>query len=250
MAKKNNFSIDRLINGERVEKYDYIITQQDPLSFVTESFQKVIINLDYANVDKNLKVIQFTSTLPSEGKSTFVSNLSYLLGQRGKKVIVIDLDLRKPKMNRVFNAPNKNGLTDYLSGKITLDKAINHSDDLGIDFITAGEKTSAIINVLEAQKLKDLISNLRETYDYVLLDTPPVIAVSDALYISKIADGIIFIVAQGKAKKTVVKDAISSLKNHGVNVIGMVLTQVDLKSSAYGYGQSYSYYSSDEDRDL
>lgn len=248
MAKKrNNFSIDRLLTGERVEKYDYIITKQDPLSFVTESFQKVIINLEYANVDNNLKVIQFTSTLPSEGKSTFVSNLSYLLGQRGKKVIVIDLDLRKPKFNRVVNAPNKNGLTDYLSGKITLETAINSSKELGIDFITAGEKTSAIVNVLEAKKLKDLIETLKEQYDYVLLDTPPVIAVSDALYISKLADGVIFIVAQGRAKKTMVKEAISNLKDHGVNILGLVLTQVDLKSGLYGYGQDYSYYSDDDD---
>ncbi|MFA5471563.1 MAG: CpsD/CapB family tyrosine-protein kinase [Acholeplasmataceae bacterium] len=244
MAKKK-FSIEKLINGERVEKYDYLITKYDPLSFVTESFQKVIINLEYANVDKNLKVIQFTSTLPSEGKSTFVSNLSYLMGQKGQKVILLDLDLRKPKMNRVFNVPNKNGLTDYLAGKITLDEAINHSDDIGIDFINAGEKTTSVINVLEAKKLKELIAQLREIYDYVLLDTPPVISVSDALYISKLADGVIFIVAQGKAKKVLVKDAIKTLKEYGVNILGIVFTQFDMKSG-YGYGQDYSYYSDDE----
>jgi capsular exopolysaccharide synthesis family protein len=244
MAKKK-FSIEKLINGERVEKYDYLITKYDPLSFVTESFQKVIINLEYANVDKNLKVIQFTSTLPSEGKSTFVSNLSYLMGQKGQKVILLDLDLRKPKMNRVFNVPNKNGLTDYLAGKISLDEAINHSDDIGIDFINAGEKTTSVINVLEAKKLKELIAQLRETYDYVLLDTPPVISVSDALYISKLADGVIFIVAQGKAKKVLVKDAIKTLKEYGVNILGIVFTQFDMKSG-YGYGQDYSYYSDDE----
>jgi len=244
MAKKK-FSIEKLINGERVEKYDYLITKYDPLSFVTESFQKVIINLEYANVDKNLKVIQFTSTLPSEGKSTFVSNLSYLMGQKGQKVILLDLDLRKPKMNRVFNVPNKNGLTDYLAGKISLDEAINHSDDIGIDFINAGEKTTSVINVLEAKKLKELIAQLREIYDYVLLDTPPVISVSDALYISKLADGVIFIVAQGKAKKVLVKDAIKTLKEYGVNILGIVFTQFDMKSG-YGYGQDYSYYSDDE----
>ena len=244
MAKKK-FSIERLINGERVEKYDYLITKYDPLLFVTESFQKVIINLEYANVDGNLKVIQFTSTLPSEGKSTFVSNLSYLMGQKGQKVILLDLDLRKPKMNRVFNVANRNGLTDYLAGKIKLEEAINHSEDIGIDFINAGEKTTSVINVLEAQKLKDLIAHLRETYDYVLLDTPPVISVSDALYISKLADGVIFIVAQGKAKKVLVKDAIKSLKEHNINILGIVFTQFDIKSG-YGYSQDYSYYSDDE----
>ena len=240
MAKKN-FSLDRLINGERVQKYDYLVTKQDPLSFVTESFQKVIINIEYSNVDGNLKVIQFTSTLPSEGKSTFVSNLSYLLGQKGKKVILLDLDLRKPKMNRVFNVPNKDGLTDYLAGKIELEKAINHSEQIGIDFITAGEKTSAVVNVLEAKKLKDLIAHLRETYDYVLLDTPPVISVSDALYISKLADAIIFIVAQNKAKKALVKEAINTLKDYGTPILGMVLTQFDMKSG-YGYNQDNSHY--------
>jgi protein-tyrosine kinase len=242
---KNKFSIERLISGDRVEKYDYLVTKYDPLSFVTESFQKVIINIEYANVDQNIKVIQFTSTLPSEGKSAFVSNLSYLMGQKGKKVILLDLDLRKPKMNRVFNVANKNGLTDYLAGKISLEEAINHSDKIGIDFITAGEKTSAVVNVLEAKKLQDLIMMLKEKYDYVLLDTPPVISVSDALYICKLADGIIFVVAQGRAKKVLVKDAITTLKDHGVNILGLVFTQFDMKSG-YGYNKDYSYYSDDE----
>ena len=248
MARKKNFSLERLINGERVQKYDYLVTKQDPLSFVTESFQKVIINIEYSNVDGDYKVIQFTSTLPSEGKSTFVSNLSYLMGQKGKKVVLLDLDLRKPKMNRVFNVPNKDGLTDYLAGKIPLDKAIKHSDEIGIDFITAGEKTSAVVNVLEAKKLKDLIAQLRETYDYVLLDTPPVISVSDALYIANLADGIIYIVAQNKAKKALVKEAMSSLKDHGTPILGMVLTQFDMKSG-YGYNKDYSYYNYSEEDD-
>jgi protein-tyrosine kinase len=200
-----------------------------------------LINLDYANIDGNYKVIQFTSTLASEGKSTFVSNIAYLLGQKSKKVVLIDLDLRKPKMHRVFNVPNKNGLTDYLSGKISFDKVVQTSSDLGIDFIVTGEKTTAVVNVLEANKLKELIQKLRETYDYVLLDTPPVIAVSDALYISKLADGIIFVVAYGNTKKSLVKEAIHTLKHNHVNIIGTVLTQVNLKSGEYGYGYDYTY---------
>ncbi len=236
MSKKLN-----LFNGERNERYDYIVTKEQPLSYTAESFQKVLINLDYANIDGNYKVIQFTSTLASEGKSTFVSNMAYLLGQKGKKVILIDLDLRKPKMHRVFNVPNKNGLTDYLSGKIPYDKLIQSSKELGIDFMITGEKTTAVVNVLEAKKLAELIAKLRETYDYVLLDTPPVIAVSDALYISKLTDGIIFVVAYGNAKKSLVKEAIQTLKHNNVNIIGTVLTQVNLKSGEYGYGYDYTY---------
>lgn len=236
MSKKKN-----IFASERNERYDYIVTKEQPLSYTSESFQKVLINFDYANIDQKIKVIEFTSTLASEGKSTFVSNLAYLMGQKNKKVVLIDLDLRKPKGHRVFNSPNKDGLTDYLSGKISYEKLIKHSDEFGIDFIVTGEKTTAVINVLEAQKLADLVTTLREHYDYILLDAPPVIAVSDALYISKLADGVIFVVAQGVAKKAIVKEAIQTLKHSNVHIIGTVLTQVSLKGGEYGYGYDYSY---------
>ena len=235
MSKKSN------LFKERNERYDYIVTKEQPLSYTSEAFQKVIINLDYANVDGKLKIIQFTSTLASEGKSTFVSNLAYLLAQKGKKVILVDLDLRKPKLHRVVNVPNKDGLTEYLAGKISYDNAIRKSEDLLFDYIISGEKTTAIVNVLESSKIQELFETLRETYDYILLDTPPVIAVSDALYVAKNADGVVFVVAQGIAKKTLVKEAIETLKKNHVHLIGTVLTQVNLKSREYGYGYDYSY---------
>ncbi len=238
---KRNKTINELFNGERIERYDYLVTKEQPLSYVSESFQKVIINLDYANIDGNFKVIQFTSTLASEGKTTFISNFSYLLGQKGKKVCLVDLDLRKPKLHRVFNVTNRLGLNDYLSGKLEIKDLVRPSDEVGIDYNISGEKTSAVVNVLEAKKLHDLIQNLKEQYDYVLLDTPPVIAVSDALYVAKIADGVIFLVAQNIARKTLVREALQTLQNNKVKVIGTVLTQVNLKTGEYGYGYDYSY---------
>ena len=236
-----NKHLKYLFNGEREEKYDYIVSKEQPMSYTTESFQKVLINLDYVNIDGNYKVIQFTSTLAAEGKTTFISNMAYLMSQRGKKVCLIDLDLRKPKINRIFKVPNDNGLTDYLSGKIAFDQLIQHDKELGFDYIVSGEKTTAVINVLEAKKLEDLIAKLRETYDYVLLDTPPIIAVSDALYIAKHTDGVIFIVSHNHAKKSMVKEAISNLRRNNVDIIGTILTQVDLKHGEYGYGYDYSY---------
>jgi protein-tyrosine kinase len=238
MSKKKKINIFQI---ERNERYDYLVTKEQPLSYTSECFQKVLINIDYANLDNDMKVLQFTSTLASEGKSTFISNLAYLLGQKGKKVILIDLDLRKPKMNRVFNVTNREGLTDYLSGKVQYENVIRHSEEIGVDFIVGGEKTTSVVNVLEAKKLKELIIRLKSEYDYVLLDTPPVIAVSDALYVAKLADGVIFLVAQNVAKKSLVKEAIQTLKHNNVHIIGTVLTQVDLKNDSYGYGYDYSY---------
>ncbi|QWB95410.1 CpsD/CapB family tyrosine-protein kinase [Mycoplasmatota bacterium] len=247
MAKKQ-VAIDKLINGkQRVEKYDYLITKNEPLSFATESFQKIVIDLDYTNLDNDHKVLQFTSTLPSEGKSTFVSNIAYLLSQKNKKVILLDLDLRKPKINRAFSVPNKNGITDYISSKITLEEAIKTSEDLGIDFMVAGENTSLVTNVLESNKMKELIDSLRERYDYVLLDTPPVMAVSDAIVVSRYTDGIIFIIAQGKAKKKLVKESIQTLKRYDVNILGIVFNQVKMGQAGYGYMNDYSYYQDKND---
>lgn len=244
MPKENKqAALDKLINGkQRIEKYDYLITKNEPLSFATESFQKIVIDLDYANVDNEHQVLQFTSTLPSEGKSTFISNIAYLLGKKNKKVILLDLDLRKPKINRAFSVPNKNGITDFVSSKITLDQAIKHSDEIGIDYIVAGEQTSLVTNVLESKKMKELIESLKETYDYVLLDTPPVMAVSDAIIVSRYADGVLFVVAQGKAKKKLVRESIATLKKYDVNIIGIVFNQVKMGQAGYGYKQNYSYY--------
>ena len=227
--------------AELSKKYDYLFAKEQPFAYSTECFQKVLINLEYVNLDGHQKVIQFTSTLANEGKSTLISNMAYLLGQKGKKVVVIDLDLRIPKLHRVFNATNRLGLTDYLAGKIEFDRLIRHSEKIGIDYIVSGEKTSAVINILESKKLSALIDQLKESYDYILLDTPPVLAVSDALFIAKITDGIIFVVAQGQTKKALVREAISTLKNKHVNIIGFILNKVKLNNSGYGYGYDYKY---------
>ncbi len=238
MAKNKSLFSRNIEDG-----YNYLVTKEQPLSYATESFQKILVNLDYINLDGTKRVIEFTSTIASEGKTTFVTNFSYLLGQKGKKVILLDLDIRKPKLHRVFNAINDSGLTDYLSGKIAFENLVRHSEHDNLDYILAGEKTTAIINVLESKKLKDLIQKLKETYDFVLLDTPPVIAVSDALYIAKNADGVIFIVAQNTAKKTLVKEAVQTLKMNGVPIIGLVLTRVNMKNGLFGKSidQTYQY---------
>src|SRR5690554_2539219 len=115
----------KLFQKDRNAEYDYLVTHEQPLSFVTEAFQKALVNLEYVNIDGNYKVIQFTSSLAGAGKTTFVSNIAYLLGKKGKKVVLMDLDLRKPKVNRIFNAPNENGITDYLAGKIEYKELIN-----------------------------------------------------------------------------------------------------------------------------
>ena len=205
--KKNKF-----FKRERLARHNYVITKEQPFSYVSEAFQKTLVNLEFVNVDGNFKVIHFTSSLAGAGKTTFVANIAYLLGQKNKKVVIVDLDLRKPKVNRIFDDSNIDGVTDYLNGKISYEELLKYSEDLKINYVVAGARTLSVVNVLESNKLKDLIKKLSDEFDYVLIDSPPVIAVSDALYIAKLVDGVVFVVAQNEGKKTIINEAVNILK--------------------------------------
>ena len=232
---------NKLFKRNRLLPYNYIWTRENPISYITEEFQKFLANLEYVNVDKKYKVIQVTSSLTREGKSTFISNIAYLLAQKGHSTVLIDLDLRKPKIHRIYDCENNNGITDVLSGKISLDLAIKKDKKYKFDVITSGEKTTAVVNLIQSEKMKKLISDLKERYDYVLIDSPPVINVSDALYISNLSDSLIFVVAHKVVKRGIARDAMNLLRQNKINVLGVVMTQVDLKKSKYGYGYGYGY---------
>lgn len=221
--------------------YNFIWTKKNPISYITEEYQKFMANLEYVNVDKKIKAILITSTISSEGKTTFLSNVAYLLAQKKYKTLLIDLDLRKPKVHRIYDVPNNKGVTDILAGRIELDSAIRTKREYGFDCITAGEKTSTVTNLIESDKMKKLFLELREKYDYILVDAPPVINVSDSLYISKLTDGVIFVVDQHSTKRNLIKEAVRLLKQNNVNIIGAAITQVDLRKSGYGYGYGYDY---------
>lgn len=225
------------------EDYTYIIAKEQPFSYTTESYQKAIINLEYANIDNKYKVLQFTSTLEGEGKTTTIVNLAYLLAQRGKKVLLMDLDLRKSKLHRVFNVPNDKGLNNYLLDKIQIDELVQRDEELNLDFIVTGERTTSITNILTSKKLEELIKDLKEEYDYVLVDSPPILAVSDSLFITKLVDGIVTIVAQNRAVKKDIKEAYSALRISGTPVIGSILTQVKFNKREYAY---YTYEQEDD----
>lgn len=232
----------KLFQKERNIEYHYIVSREQPFSYVAEAFQKALVNIEFANVDGNLKVLQLTSSLAGAGKTTFISNMAFLLAKKNKKVVILDLDLRKPKVHRIFQTPNEKGLTDYLSGNLSYEKLVREDKSTGIDYIPTGGATSAVVNLLEAQKLKDLIAKLKGLYDYVLVDSPPVIAVSDALYISKLVDGVIFVVSQHEAKRSIINEAIQTLRQNNVNIIGTIFTQVNVRDSElYSYAYSYEY---------
>lgn len=232
--------------SHRLEDYRYLVSKEKPLSYITESFQKVALNIETANIDHQSKIIQVTSTQPDEGKSTLITNVGYLLAQQQKKTLLIDLDLRRPKLHKIFHTPNKFGLIDYIIGKCDLEQIINHCEDSDVHYIVAGTRTQLITHVLSSQKLKDLLDELNQSFDYILLDSPPVLSVSDALYISKLSDAVIYVIAEDRAKKSAIKEGVELLMQQNAKILGAVLTQKTSHFHTYKYKYDKSYYTKND----
>jgi capsular exopolysaccharide synthesis family protein len=230
--------LNTLINDKSKEKANTSsLIDATPKSF--EPYNRLISNVKFSNVDNPYKVLMFTSSVVNELKSTVCSNFSYTLAHNEKKVVIIDLDTRKPRIHKVFNVKKENGIVEYLSGQIKLDELIKKSS-IGVDVITVGSEVSNPVTLLESQKLKELINELKETYDYVIIDTPPLTACNDAAIISKLADAIIFNIAINQGKKKEIKSSIEELLDAKANIIGINVTKANLKDRGEYYYYDYS----------
>lgn len=217
-----------------------IITVEEPLSLAAESYRRIKTSLEFANVDKQPQVVQVVSSMQGEGKSVTVLNLAATYAEDGKKVIVVDLDFRRPKLHRSFNVENKNGITDVLAGHIKLEDAIKHGDN-GIDCLNRGEKAPYPTAVLGSEQMAKLFDELRKLYEYIIVDCPPILAVSDATIISRLCDGCLFVISQSKTEKNAAKESIKILRDNNVNVLGCVFCGITSRGSNY-YNSKYKYY--------
>ncbi len=221
--------------GTRSNKQSYLV--EDLSSIYSEAYQTIQVNIDLSSIDKPVKVFAVTSPNPGEGKTTTACNLANLYAKQGKKVIIIDLDLRRSDVHRVLGVENRNGIVDYCSKKATLEEVIKTRDNL--DIITAGKATIFPNVVLQSKMLENLISQFRDKYDYIILDTPPVLLVSDVLLLGQIVDGVINVASIGFTKKAEVMKSVRLLKDTNINILGIVVTHDKLKKSYYYYRYHY-----------
>ncbi len=217
-----------------------IITVEEPLSIAAESYRRIKTSLEFSNVDRQIQVIQLCSSSMGEGKSVTALNLAATYKEDNKKVLVIDLDFRRPKIHRSFRAENKNGITDVLAGNIKLEEAIKHSD-LGIDYLVRGSSVPYPTALLGSENLQKIFETLRKQYEYIIVDCPPILAVSDATIIARLCDGCIFVVSQQKTEKNAAKESVKLLRDNNVNILGVVFTFISSKRSNY-YSSRYKYY--------
>ncbi len=212
-------------------------------SFQPEGYNKLKDNILFMNADNTKKVIQVESSVKSEGKTTVICNLGVSLGLTDKKVVIVDLDFYRPKVHRVFEIEKEVGIAEYILGNASLKDIIKPSGRVNVDIITRGAEVQNSALVFVSDKFKNMINELREIYDYVLLDCAPVLQVSDYIHLSTLSDGVIFLVSHASTTRAQVKEAVEELKKNGAKILGTVFTMYDKKKDK-SYSGDKSYYGS------
>ena len=222
-----------------------IIVSEGSSRFGSHGYTRLRDNMIYINSDGNHKTIQIESAMAKEGKTSVAANLAVSLGITEKKVIVVDLDFRRPRLHRVFGLAKENGIAEYMMGTIDRDKLIKHTSYKNVDLITRGTEIYNPALILVSDRFKELILSLREEYDFILLDCAPVLQVSDYIHVSKVSDGALFLVAYGRTSKAQVSEAVKELNKNNIPILGTLFTMYDRKKDSrygYGYGGYYGKY--------
>lgn len=210
------------------------IVQKNPKSIAAEAYRSLKTNIQYSSFDKEYKTIVITSSNPGEGKSTTSGNLALTLAEGESRVLLVDCDMRKPSMHKNFRVTNTYGIADILlQRKKVMDVAHMYNKNLSI--ITAGKVPPNPAEMLGSKAMSAFLEEMKEHFDYIILDTPPVQVVADAQILSTKVDGTIIVVRAGVTKKEDVNDTVNTLKKVNANIIGTVLHAVDSSKNKYYY---------------
>lgn len=215
----------------------------DPKSIVSEAFRVLRTNLQFAGVDKPLKKILITSSVPQEGKSLITSNLAISIASAGNKTLLVDADLRRPKQQKNFLLENYKGLSNLLAENLPLESVINETKVENLHVLTSGPVPPNPAEILGSAKMKKFIEEACSIYDMVLFDSPPVNSVADASILSASMDGVILVVEAGSTEREAAMVAKQQLEKVNARILGVVLNKVEQKSGGYYY--YYYYYGED-----
>ncbi len=214
-----------------------------PLSRLSESIRAIRTGIQISDVDHPPRLIQLTSTVPGEGKTTLALSLAASLAASKKRVLLVDADLRHPSTSKLVGALDRRGLVDYLTGDLPLEDALFAWTEANVTVLPAGSKTTSPPDLLGSQKMQALLHDMREVFDFVIVDTPPVAPVVDALLVSQIVDTTVFVVRWASTSRETVQHAVEQLNGEG-KLTGVVFNLVDeRKAQRYGR-QAQAHYSS------
>ena len=226
-----------------MDKYKLIV-QTNPKSPISEAYRTLRTNIQFSSLDNPIKTIVVTSTCPGEGKTTSVTNLAITMAHSGSRVLLIDGDLRKPELHKIFISSNQVGLTNILVSELDYKERVVQTHVEGLEILPVGVIPPNPSELLASNKMKQLLDEVKRDYDFVLIDTPPVGLVTDASILSAIVDGTILVCASGQTSIEEIERAKELLKNVNANIIGVILNKIPLNRG--GYSQYYYYRSYEE----
>lgn len=217
----------------------FLIDQDNMKSVVAEAYRTLRTNLSFTEVDRPYQTVLITSPHLKEGKSTTSSNLAIVMAQAGQKILLVDCDLRKPLQHKMFGVSNLVGLTSCLCQRLPLREARQPGPVENLDLLTAGPIPPNPSEILSSEHTREFWAGLKEHYDYILLDSPPVLAVADAAILSTQVDGVLLVVNSGGTRIDHAQEAKAQLTKANAHIIGVVLNQFKIAPGQY----QYYYYS-------
>jgi succinoglycan biosynthesis transport protein ExoP len=219
----------------------HLVSDEDGYSETGEAYRQMRTNLQFLDVDNPARTIVITSALPGEGKTTVSVNLAVVLAQSGARVVLIEADLRRPRVTRYLGMISGAGLSNVLAGSARADELLQPYGDGNLQVLAAGPMPPNPSEMLGSRHMRQLLSELREDFDFVLIDAPPVLPVTDGAVLSVAADGALLVSRHGVTTRAQVKQAAASLHRIEARLLGAVINRVPVKAAeAYGYGYSYS----------
>jgi len=219
-----------------------LVVDKNPKSVIAESFRAIRSNLQFiSQSDNTKKLVAITSTVSGEGKTFCAINIAGIIAYSGKKVVILDLDMRKPKIHLGFGVDNDLGMSSLLVEKASYDECIHHSDFNNLDFITSGPIPPNPSELIINGKLNTIVEDLKKIYDYVIIDNPPIGLVSDAMEMLKKADYPIYVFKNEFSKKNFVNNLDRLILDNGIRKLSIILNSVEMGKGSYGNGYGYGY---------
>ncbi len=233
-----------MATSKKVDSYGYGYGgYKGSRSPVGEAFRVLRTNLQFAAVDHELKVILVTSSSPNEGKSTVVQYLAQSISQTGKKVLALDTDLINPSLHLRFGIANQRGLSNLIVGDVDFAVSTRLKEYPSLSVITSGPIPPNSSELLGSARMKHLMDRLREEYDVIIMDTPPILPVTDAVVASPLADGVLLVLQAGRTRRGEVQHAQEVLEEAHATLLGVVLNRARRRVNDYYYTRTYGAYS-------
>jgi capsular exopolysaccharide synthesis family protein len=231
--------------GDGKNEEDQLYNADDLDHPIAEAFRSLRTNIEISQADRPLKTILVSSADIGDGKTSVAANLALSMAQREKKVVLIDADLRKPKIHEFFELTNDRGLVDLISGRAAIGDVLQFKNDRKVAVLTTGNTPPNPAELLSSKKMEQLLCQLQETTDVVIIDGPPFI-VADAMILASRVDGVLMVVRPGHTRESLAKAAIEHIRLVGAKVVGVVLNRIPLRGADYYAGKSslFTYYGS------